>query len=105
MALRNKNIAIGSNKDVIGLKKECRIASTAGLAKRHEKFAIRAELENLMPSCSRRSRCVTARARGSAGAVRNPHVAIAVDENPVGCDQQTAAEALDQFSVLVKMQY
>src|SRR5439155_2611248 len=38
-----------------------------------------------------------------AGTIRDPDVSIAIDEDPMRCDQQSRTEALDQFSMFVEV--
>ena len=75
-------------------------AGHAGLAERHQHLAIGAELDDLMAElsaclCGHRDRVLT---RG----IGRPHVAFAIDVQPVRPDEHPGTEALDDVALCVE---
>src|SRR5262245_14665402 len=67
VSFRNEDIAIGSGHHVVGLIEVAGFTGSAGFAESHEKCALRAELQNLLPLC-----CLWRGSDGNSGSARRP---------------------------------
>src|SRR5262245_62015439 len=100
MPIADEDIAIRRDQDSGRLIKGIRaIAGHPGLAERHQDFAFRTELENLVTL----SVPVGILAVG-AFSVAHPNIAFPVDVDSMRADKHSSAKALHQFSRLVELQ-
>ena len=103
----DEDVAVRRDEDRVRLEEELRVASAARLAERHQQLAVRAELEDLMPSAGAAggvvpsscgvARRVPAAAAAGARAVDHPDVAVAIDENAMRRRDHARAEVRDQL--------
>src|SRR5262245_10019926 len=131
MTLRDEDVAVARDGDVVGLKKEAWIDGTTSLAERHQEFSIGAELEHVMTfRCAGRSskrsspsaatlrrgsltrpsgwsRCA-GRGRTACGTrsvvliVGDPHIAITIDMNAVRSHDQAGAKGPHEPAFRIK---
>lgn len=99
VAVRDEHVAVGRDRHITrGSKLVRAVALYAGRAKCQEHVASRTELDDLMaPSVARRNTVIT-------HGVSHPDIAVGINVNAMGPDEQAAAEGLHHVAIGVELQ-
>src|SRR5438034_3504254 len=109
MSLGDEDVTVRRDEDVVRLREVLRAIPATRFAEGHQELAARAELEHLMalrrPGTGGAVACGPASTAARARAIRHPYVVLAVDEDPVGRQEEARAERRHQRSIRVELEH